>query len=73
MKKQNTNTPDTANGVLHAVIWRNWLLPFIICLFVAVFFRVIFHYLPENSVTTDFLAGWISCMAWYISRKYYAI
>lgn len=73
MNTEKSINKEKGNAVLTLVIWCNWLLPFIIVLFVAVFFRVLFHYLPKNMVTTDFLAGWLSCMAWYISRKHYAI
>ena len=73
MNTEKSINEEKGNAVLPLVIWRNWLLPFIICLFVAVFFRILFNYLPKNMVTTDFLVGWISCMAWNIARKYYAI
>ena len=73
MSEINKSESTKGNNALPLVIWRNWVLPFIIGLFASVIFTVAFSYIPKNMITTNFLAGWLSCIVWGIARKYYAI
>ena len=66
--ESNTETQFCKGGVM----WRNWVLPFIITLVVLIIVRVTFSFLPENILYNDFLAGWIGAMAWFFSRDFYA-
>ena len=68
-----TITNKQGNEGLAAVIWRNWILPFIITLVAILVLTIAFQIIPKNSITTDFLAGWISCVVWFAARKHYAI
>ena len=61
------------NSFLDSVIWRNWIVPVFISLVVSIITRVIFHYIPENIITNEFMAGWISCVTFYVAYKRYAI
>lgn len=68
-----TITNKQGNECLAAVIWRNWILPFIITLVAMLVLIIAFQIIPKNSITTDFFAGWISCVVWFTARKHYAI
>ncbi len=48
-------------------IWRNNILPSIISFTVSVGLSVLFLFIPENIFTTNFLAGWLGCMSYYIA------
>ena len=61
------------NSFLDSVIWRNWIVPIFISLVVSIIARVAFHYIPENTLTNEFFAGWISCVAYSYAYKRYAI
>jgi hypothetical protein len=41
----------------------------VICILVGVILKVTFYYLPKNIITTDFFAGWITCIVWYSLQK----
>ena len=56
-------------GVKMPVICRTWLVPLIKSIIVAVILRVIFNKIPENIITTDFLAGYWTCISWYYFRS----
>lgn len=71
--KEKTNIDISKNKGLAAVIWRNLILPFIITLVAMLVLTIAFQIIPKNSITTDFLAGWISCVVWFAARKHYAI
>ena len=58
---------------LFNVIWRNWILPIIITVAFAVPLMLVFHLIPDNVLTTDFLAGWLSLIVWEQANKRYAI
>ena len=61
------------NSFLDSVIWRNWIVPIFITLVVSIVIRLVFHYIPENTVTNEFIAGWISCLTYLSVKKRYAI
>lgn len=67
----NTEKETKKNGNLpiFSVMWRNWMLPFLIALATSIIAGVIFGAL---NIEDNFMIGWISCMAWYISKEYYA-
>jgi hypothetical protein len=72
MGEPNKEEPKI-NSFLYSVIWRNWIVPIFITLVVSIATRIIFHYIPENIVTNEFFAGWISCQTFYVAHKRYAI
>jgi len=61
------------NSFLDSVIWRNCIVPIFITLVISIVLRLVFRYIPENTVTNEFLAGWISCVAYGWAYKRYAI
>lgn len=70
----STEKTTTENGNLPIlrVMWRNWILPFAITVLAMVIIAIVFQIVPENRIPTDFLAGWLSCIVWYVARKHYA-
>ena len=53
------------NSFLGSVIWRNWILPISITLIIGTALKLLFIAMGWN----EFLAGYYTCMGWFISHR----
>ena len=53
------------NSFLDSVIWRNWILPISITLILGTALKLLFIVMGWN----EFLAGYYTCLGWFISHR----
>jgi hypothetical protein len=70
MLEVKESTQKESHSAISGVSWRkSWFYPFLWALAVSVIMRVISD---DGWILNDFLAGWVSCIAYWASREFYA-
>jgi hypothetical protein len=70
MLEVKETTETTSHSLISPVSWcKSWFYPFLWALAVSVIMRIISN---DGWILNDFLAGWVSCVAYWGSKELYA-